>query len=37
MLIDNDENKKDIWFHGFVYGTIIGIFAGIAIAKIFFM
>jgi hypothetical protein len=34
MLVDNDEKEEDVWFHGFLYGTIVGTFAGIAIAGI---
>jgi hypothetical protein len=32
MLLDNDEKKQQIWWMGFLHGTLIGIFAGIAIA-----
>jgi hypothetical protein len=37
MLLDNDEKKQNIWFMGFLCGTIIGIFAGIAIIHLIFI
>lgn len=37
MLLDNDDEKQDIWWIGFLYGTLIGIFTGIAIVHLFFI
>jgi len=37
MLLDNEEKKQQIWWSGFLYGTLIGIFAGIAIAYLLYV
>ena len=37
MLLDNNEKKQQIWWMGFLYGSLIGIFAGIAIAHLIFI
>ena len=35
MKLDNNE-KQNIWWYGFLYGSLIGAFAGIAIAHVIF-
>jgi len=37
MLLDNDEKKQQIWWMGFLHGSLIGIFAGIAIAYLLYI
>lgn len=37
MLLDNEGKKQNIWWISFLYGTLIGIFAGIAISHLIFI
>lgn len=37
MLLDNEEKKREIWWKGFLHGSLIGIFAGITIAYLLYI